>query len=211
MKTETTSSAASHQALMQPFTQPYGKVYLLYGDPLVFRFSMLAAARSLSQGASIAVVDGCNRFDVHAITRFARERRVDPNKLLDRIFVSRGFTCYQMEAALTNKLPTFFRNTNAHIGMVFGLLDTLYDEQAPLREVRQILQRMLHAVDMMKNKNISLLLTCTEWNVLPQERNMLFHTLKQRMDNVYHLTLDGSRQPRLELEQHASAVLNRSA
>ena len=208
MKTETASFPVSQQALMQPFTQPYGKVYLLYGDTLVFRLSMLAAARSLSQGASIAVIDGCNRFDVHAVTRFAREHGFDPDLLLQRIFVSRGFTCYQMEAALTEKLPAFFERTNAQTGMVFGLLDTFYDEQAPLREVRQILERVLHALQAMKDRNISLLFTCTEWNVLPRERNMLFGTLKKAMDRVYHLTIDTEQRPKLFLEDHS---LKRSA
>jgi hypothetical protein len=211
MKTETTSFPVSSQALMQPFTQPYGKVYLLYGDAVAFRLSMLAAARSLSQGASIAVVDGCNRFDVHAITRFAREHRFDPNLLLERMFVSRGFTCYQMEAAITDRLPAFIQRTNTHIGMVFGLLDTFYDEQAPLREVQQILDRVLHAFERMKALNISLLLTCTEWNVLPKERNMLFGKLKQAMDKVYRLTLDTEQRPKLFLEDHHSVILKRSA
>lgn len=194
------------QALIRSFTEPRGKIYLLYGDPLVFRLSLLLASQSLVGGTSLAVVDGCNRFDVHAITRFAREKRVDPDRLLDRIFVSRGFTCYQMEAAITYKLPAFLGRMNSHTAMIFGLLDTFYDEQAPLREAEHILSRVLQAILEMKNRNVSLLLTCKEWNVVPKERNRLFSTLKTGMDNVYRLTVRADTRPQLFLEQHRVSV-----
>lgn len=196
----------SPQALFQSFAEPTGKMYLAYGDRLVFRLSLVLAAQELSRGGSIAIVDGGNRFDVHTITNFARERRLDPDALLNRVFVSRGFTCYQMEAAITSRLPEFLARKNSRVAMIFGLLDTFYDEQAPLREVRQILNRVLHALHAMKKNNISLLLASTEYNVLPKERNQLFVQLKSAMDNVYHLTLDTDNKPQLSLEDHRNSL-----
>jgi hypothetical protein len=101
------------------------------------------AAYAMTQGTSVAVVDGCNRFNVHLLARFARERRLDPDAFLHRIYVSRGFTWYQMEQAVVNRLPAFLRSIGSRTALVFGLLDTLYDDQAPLREVQQILRRLL--------------------------------------------------------------------
>jgi len=89
------SIQAAH--IIRSFAEEPGKIYLLYGDPFVFNLSLRMAAQAMAHGSSIAVVDGCNRFDVHALTRFARERRIDPNKFLRHIYISRGFTCYQME------------------------------------------------------------------------------------------------------------------
>ncbi|HLF20756.1 MAG TPA: hypothetical protein VI704_08185, partial [Bacteroidota bacterium] len=87
---------------------------------------------------------------------------------------------------------------------VFGLLDTFYDEQAPFREVRQILTRILQSFELMKQSGVSLLLVCLELNVLPKERNRLFATLKQSMDSVYRLELNGEGKPRLLEEQMRS-------
>ncbi|MBI3788705.1 MAG: hypothetical protein HY276_10685 [Ignavibacteriales bacterium] len=199
------------QTLFQSFAEPTGKMYLTYGDRLVFRLSLVLAAQVLSKGGSIAVIDGGNRFDVHTITNFARERRLDPDALLNRIFVSRGFTCYQMEAAITSRLPEFLARNNSRVAMIFGLLDTFYDEQAPLREVRQILNRVLHALYAMKNDNISVLLASTEYNVLPKERNQLFVQLRSAMDTVYHLTLDTDNKPQLSLEDHQTALQQKGA
>ena len=63
-----------------------------------------------------------------------------PENLLDNIFVSRAFTCYQMEAVITERLPAFVRRSRSPVVMIFGLLDTFYDEQAPLFEVRRELR-----------------------------------------------------------------------
>ena len=193
-------------ALVRSFSAPAGKVYLLYGDPVIFRLSLILASRALSKGSTIAVVDGCNRFNVHTITRYARERKIDPAVLLKRIFISRGFTCYQMEAAVSSRLPAFLNSRDANIAMIFGLLDTFYDEQAPLQEVQQILHRLLHTFQTMKADGISLLLVCTEWNVLPKERNQLFERLKAGTDRVYRLKPNQENKPQIFLEQHRTMV-----
>ena len=189
------------RALVQSFIRPEGKIFLLYGDRVVFRLSMIMASQMLSRGDLLAVIDGCNGFNVHTITKFAREKRLDPDILLNRIFISRGFTCYQMEAAITNRLPAFLNANNSRAGMVLGLLDTFYDEQVPSREVQQILNRVLLALQKIKKDGVSILLVCYEWNVMSVERNTLFGRLKESADNVYRLTLDEAQKPQLYLEQ----------
>ena len=87
--------------------------------------------------------------------------------------------------------------------MIFGLLDTFYDEQASFREVQQILRRVLGTLQEVKASGVSVLLACTEWNVLPKERNQLFTTLKVGMDTVYRLGMDRNHAPALFLESGA--------
>jgi hypothetical protein len=190
----------SSQSLVQSFVAPPGKLCLLYGDHLIYQLSLRMAAYAMTQGTSVAVVDGCNRFNVHLLSRFARERRIDPDEFLRRIYISRGFTCYQMEQAVGNRLPLFLESIGSNVAMIFGLLDTFYDEQASFREVQQILQRLLGALQEIKRGGVSVLLACTEWNVLPKERNQLFTTLKTGMDSVYRLTADQNNKPSLMLE-----------
>jgi hypothetical protein len=173
--------------MIRAFTDKPGKIFLLYGDRSIFQLSLQMAAHAMTTGKPIAVVDGCNRFDVHALSRFARTRKIDPNKFLNRIFISRGFTCYQMEQAIAHKLPAFLATAHASTALIFGLLDTFYDEQASLREVRQILQRLLGSFQEMKSTGVSLLLVCLERTVAPQARNQLFTTLKSGVDRVYKL------------------------
>lgn len=189
------------KTLTQSFTAPPGKIYLLYGDDRIFPLSLTMAAHAMSTGSSVAVVDGCNQFNVHLISRFARERKINPDTLLKRIFVSRGFTCYQMEQAVTNRLPAFLAAMNASTAMIFGLLDTFFDDQASLQEVRQILRRVLSALNTMKAHGTSVLVVCRAYNVLPKERNQLFATLKSGMDCVYRLDVTDEHKANLFLEQ----------
>ena len=118
------------EGMIRSFAEKPGKVFLLYGERSIFQLSLQMAAHAMAGGNSIAVVDGCNRFDVHALSRFARMRKIDPNKFLSRIFISRGFTCYQMEQAIAHKLPSFLSTIHSNTALIFGLLDTFYDEQA---------------------------------------------------------------------------------
>jgi hypothetical protein len=175
-------------------------VYLLYGDSAVFRLSHRIGARVLGDGGTVALVDGANRFDIHAVVRFAQERNLDPEQLLRRLFISRGFTCYQVEAAITERLPAFLRRTGARTVLIYGLLDTFYDEQAPLRDVRLILERVLESLSRLRNEGVSVLLVSTDWRVLPEARNRLLDRLKKGMDRVYRLETENSRSAQLYLE-----------
>lgn len=177
----------STASIVHSFPEPPGKIILLHGDREIFPFSLTMAAQAMRKGMPIAVVDGANRFDVHLLTRFARERRMDPTDFLRRIYISRGFTCYQMEQAIVNRLPAFLERIGSSVAMVFGLLDTFYDEQAPLREVQQILTRVQAAFGSMKANGTSLLVVCRDQRVAPEERNQLFARLQRGMDRTYQL------------------------
>lgn len=195
------SVPTTYDTLVRNFlAEPSGKIFMLYGDPVVFRFSLVLASRMLLHNVPIAVIDGCNRFDAHSIARYARERGVSSDAVLNRIFVSRGFTCYQMEAAVNDRLFPFIRSIGGHVALIFGLLDTFYDEQVHLREVRAILHRIVDRLHEMKSEGISLLLTSRLWNVAPQGRNALFTTLKTAADNIYRVDTNESMQPKLFLE-----------
>ncbi len=176
------------------------KHIFLYGDKPIFLLSLRMAAYGIAGGSSVAVVDGCNRFNVHFLSQFARERRLNIDDFLHRIYVSRGFTCYQMEQAIVYRLPSFLGTINSRTAMIFGLLDTFYDQQASLREVQQILHRVVGALREMKAEGISVLLVCRNLNVLPKERNELFTTLQAGVDTIYRLRSDGDV-PKLFLEK----------
>ncbi len=186
------------EQLIHSFAHPPGKVILLYGDDLVFPLALRMAAQAMTNGAPIAVVDGANRFNVHLLSRFARERRLNADEFLQRIFISRGFTCYQMEQAVIHRLPAFLERVGGQTALIFGLLDTFYDEQAPLREVQQMLQRVLAALHGMKAGGASLLLVCSDWRVVDKERSALFETLKRGMDRVVKQETRSTEGMRLE-------------
>jgi hypothetical protein len=190
---------------------PPGKLFCLHGGtPLVFRLSLYAASHALLRGVPIALVDGTNRFDAYYIAEFARrvtsrtKQRVTPEQLLRQIHVARAFTCYQMEATITERLPAFLKQKGATVAIIFGLLDTFYDEQAPLFEVKAGVQRIIAALHQLKADNISVLLASMDVKLESRERNGLFPRISVAMDHVlgveeddrgYHIVNEPPRLP----------------
>ncbi len=186
-----------YSKLLEEFKMaPHGKLFCLHGDRSVFRLSLYAASHVLMAGLPIVLVDGTNRFDVYYIAEFARrasaskfaQQRKTPDQLLQNIFISRAFTCYQMEAAITERLPAFLKKKHSSIVIIFGLLDTYYDDQAPLFEVKASVQRVIIALHKLKQQNISVLLASLDMKPESKERNALFPKLTLAMDEVFSIT-----------------------
>ena len=190
---------------------PPGKLFCVHGKTTgVFSLSLHVASHTLLRGKPVAVVDGTNRFDAYYIAEFARKvtsqrlikRHVTPEQLLQRIYIARAFTCYQMEATITERLPEFLRSTGASIVLIFGLLDTFYDDQAPLFEVQASVGRVIAALHRLKEDNIAVLLASVDVKLESKERNRLFPQVASALDHVlevteeetgYHFTIDNSR------------------
>lgn len=182
---------------------PPGKLFCLHGgSPLVFRLSLHAASHALLRDVPIALVDGTNRFDPYYIAEFARrvthqtKTQVTPEQLLRQIYVARAFTCYQMEATITERLPAFLERSQAPVAIIFGLLDTFYDEQAPLFEVKASVGRMIAGLQRLKQANISVLLASMDVRLESKERNGLFPRIQAVMDHTAQL-VEGQFQGRL--------------
>ncbi len=207
------NSTVTQDALAMDFNNSQrGKIYLLYGDKRVFQLSLLLASHSLIGGNPIAVIDGCSRFNVHTISHFARQHRLSPEILLNRIYVSRGFTSYQMEAAIRDRLAPFLKRIKSDTALIFGLLDTFFDEQVPFREAKSMLQRIIAQLVTMKKQGISVLIASEEWNVLPKERNQFFSMIKNTVDAAYKLvpSEEGAIQKKLEPDDEIKLIKERS-
>ncbi len=178
---------------------PPGKINLLYGPKPVFHISHGVAGEQLIKSQQVAVVDGANRFSPHAIATIARRQHVDPEEMLGRIVVSRAFTCYQMESAVTDRTPAFLNNHDCPLLIVLGPLDLFYDEQAPMRDVHRGLQHMLDTLDALKKQGVAILVTSQQITA-PHGRGHLFTSLKTKADSVYRLDV-GERHFALLMEK----------
>jgi hypothetical protein len=178
---------------------PPGRINLLYGPKPVFHISHGVAGEQLLRNRRVTVIDGANRFSPHAIAMIARRNRVDPEEMLSRISVSRAFTCYQMESAVTDRAPAFLEHHDCSLLIVFGPLDLFYDEQAPMRDVHRGLRHMLDTLDLLKQRGIAVLVT-SQRIPAPRGRGHLFSSLKTKADIVYRLDM-GERYFALRIEK----------
>lgn len=113
--------------LLQP------RLALFWGAHTPTRALLAALSLFAARGQSLRVFDGGNSFDGYFVARQARRFSTHPHAVLERIRLSRAFTCFQLaeliENAPANPEPLF----------VLNLLSTFYDESVPLRDSERLL------------------------------------------------------------------------
>ncbi len=108
---------------------------LALSGPYAAGGAMLSLAARLALHTQLRVLDGGNRFNAREAARILRNLNApDLYEALGRIRLARAFTCYQMLALLEQTPPAPYPT------LVFDLLDTFYDESAPLGERRRLVE-----------------------------------------------------------------------
>jgi hypothetical protein len=128
--------------LLEKLLQP--RLMLFWGAHTPTRTLLMALTALAAQGHSLRVFDGGNRFDGYFVARMARrfmgniaaqnaQDPINPHATLNRIRLSRAFTCFQM-ADLIENTPV-----NPEPLFILDLLSTFYDESVPLRDTKRLL------------------------------------------------------------------------
>ncbi|MFP3852797.1 MAG: hypothetical protein ACLFWD_00740 [Anaerolineales bacterium] len=133
-----------------------------------------------AQGQSIRVFDGGNCFDGYFVARLARRLSPDPYAVLDRIKLSRAFTCFQL-AQLVENSPAQPRPL-----VLLNLLDTFYDESVSLREVERLLANTLTHLKRLAAVG-PVLVGTQEPRTLVKDRWSLLDQLQAAADNAWLL------------------------
>jgi hypothetical protein len=107
--------------------------WLLVVGPHAMAQTMLALTARLAEAGPVRVLDGGNRFNAYIVSRAARGQP----QVLNRITVSRAFTCYQVLSLLESTPATQFPF------VVLDLLSTFYDESVQAGERKRLLQACL--------------------------------------------------------------------
>lgn len=118
---------------MNELVETHPGSWILVAGSRALRASMLTFIARLAERGPVRVLDGGNQFNAYLIARALRGQPL----LLERISVSRMFTCYQVLASLEKMaaLPAPV--------IVLDLLHTFYDETIPFHERRILIERCL--------------------------------------------------------------------
>ncbi len=123
----------STQGWLNALAQPQAGRLLLVVAPHAAAPLMLELAARLAAGGALHVLDGGNRFNVYPVAKALRRLTVHLDDALERITLSRAFTCYQM-LALLQETPARPRPT-----LLIDFLATFFDESVTLKEARRLL------------------------------------------------------------------------
>lgn len=106
-------------------------------------FEMIA--RLALQGP-LYVLDGGNTFQAYPLARSLRRETADIAGVMQRVLLSRAFTCYQMEALCTGEAFA------AHPILVLDFLATFYDQGVRAAERRRLLRACLRRLDALSRR-----------------------------------------------------------
>lgn len=109
---------------------------------------------------------------------------VPPGNVLSRFFISRGFTCYQVENLIVSKLPDLMKQKRPGVLIVTGLLETFYDSDVPVKKATSLLRSSVRALLGFSRKMPVMGVTPLP-PLAAGERGRFFDTLLTKADTVY--------------------------
>jgi hypothetical protein len=129
-------------ALFPGFTT--GDFAVLHGSQAVSSIASLLCIRAQLPlqlggiGSNIVFIDGANTFRLYHITRLARLHQLDPKQVLDRIYISRVFTAYQMTSLIMQKLEDAVKNCNSKLVIISDIAAMFLDKDVEDEEAKRI-------------------------------------------------------------------------
>lgn len=169
-------SATGYSKHMNRLPEPVaGKMALLVG-PRAEREAMLNIAALLALRGSVRVLDGGNSFNALWVARAIRRQTPHLAPALERIFVARAFTCYQV--------VTLFEQTPATETpqLVLDMLATFGDESVTVGESLRLLRIVVNHLRRLRQRGP----VVVSIRPPPQpERQSLVRLLAEAADHVY--------------------------
>jgi len=113
----------------------------------------------LERGGSVYCLDGANSFDPYRLTRLARKQGRPPEPLLERLFVSRAYTCHQLVGAVETMLPPLAAAAPPPPVLILGVDRLFLDEDLALNERQYLYERILRRAAALRRRGLPLLIT----------------------------------------------------
>jgi hypothetical protein len=124
-----------------------GLTHLFYGDRILHHdFLRCAVIAQMPKerggtGNPVIIIDSANMIRIERLTDISYELGLEPEEVMDRIFISRAFNSSQTYDLVMNELDSFLRRVPAKVLMVTGL-PNLYIEEGMTSDGLQQLSHM---------------------------------------------------------------------
>jgi hypothetical protein len=113
---------------------------LLAGPAFVLDVGTTLAGWVVLSGLTVLYVDGANAFDPYILSRLARDAGQPPKAIMQRLRLSRAFTCHQLETLIADRLPGAIAEYRPGLVVISGWSHLFHDENVPAREAFRLFQ-----------------------------------------------------------------------
>jgi len=149
-----------------PTTQ--ANLSLLTGPPFVLDLGTTLAGRVILAGRTVLYVDGANAFDPYILSRLARQAGQPPKAVMQRLRLSRAFTCHQLETLIVERLPSAITHFRPGLVVISGWSHLFHDENVPAREAFRLLQNTVRRIRSLTEAGQPILATHAEEPATPR-------------------------------------------
>jgi len=185
----------------------FGNFAVLYGHPicktLIFQLCVHCQLPKEKGGldSSTIYIDGGNSFNPYEISAIAREFGSDPRSALERVFVSRAFTAYQLSAIVLETLEDAIKHYRSKLILISKITSLFLDRDVPTKEALEIFHKMIiRLADLALRRNIIVVATYSNGE-RSKRQAFLESILLGRADKTARFTEDKGRL-QLSIEKH---------
>jgi hypothetical protein len=129
-----------------PGTPAQGRSLFLWRDRRIVGLALRTAARALTRGVQVAVVDAGLAFQVTPIVAMAKACRIAPAVFLRRVHLVRAFTCWHLTTLLCERLQPLLAMHPIGLVILLEPLSPFFDEDVTSQEARLLFKRVLQTV-----------------------------------------------------------------
>ena len=168
------------------FAGARARVSLFVGPSFVLDLGTTLASQVVLTGRTVLYVDGANAFDPYILSALAREAGQPPKAVMQRLRLSRAFTCHQLETLIAERLPSAIAQYRPALVVLSGWSHLFHDENVPTREAFRLLQNTARRIRSLAESGQPILATHPEEPATPRLRS-LGEVLVHAADGVVRL------------------------
>lgn len=166
-----------------------GNFTVLCGSSEILSLSMLLCVKAQlpyqlgGLKTNVIFVDGGNTFRLYEISYIAQLHELNPRKVLERIFVSRAFTAYQMTTLVFEKLQAAIDNLGSKLVIISDIGQLYSDKDLPQREAIDVFNQLTAYLSKFARENHVIILA-THLSSCSSKRSLLLETVSCGHANV---------------------------
>ena len=157
-------------------------------------------------GSNVIFIDGGNTFRLYQVARLAQLHKLNPKEALDRIYISRAFTAYQITSLVMDKLKETVKKYNAKLVILSDIAGFFLDKDVPEEEARSVFSQVTAYLSKFAREN-QVVLIATYPPHQETRRNSYLHTLTCARANVVIALRQSQYDREFVLEKHPRYVL----
>ncbi len=189
-----------------------GDFAVVYGSPSVISLTSLLCVRAQlptqlgGLSSNVVFIDGGNTFRLYQVSRLAQLHHLDPKQALDKVYLSRAFTAYQMTSLIMERLKNAVEKYNAKLVIISDIAGLFLDKDIPEEEAKRVFSQIVAYLQNFARQN-QIILIATYPPRQKSNRNAYLQTVTCERANVVLALKQTMYDREFTLEKHPRFML----